>query len=296
MKLPFIFYAVLLLSPFEVMSQLVNPYLPDNTAPPARSGMQLVFSEEFNYEGKPDTAVWRYEKGFVRNNELQWYQSENAKCSEGRLLIEGLRADFPNPLFEAGSNDWKKNRNRVHYTSSSINTKGKLSWLFGRFEIRARIDSTLGSWPAIWTLGVHKEWPSNGEIDLLELYRVKGQPTILANVAWGTDKRFTAKWDSFKKPLSELITEDPDWINKFHVWRMDWTPESIKLYVDDILYNTTFLSETINADGSNPFLHEQYILLNLAIGSAGGNPTNSNFPIIYEIDYVRVYQTSKDSF
>ncbi|MEI7502207.1 MAG: family 16 glycosylhydrolase [Paludibacter sp.] len=272
--------------------QTVDPYMPDGSLPPLRSGMNLVFSEEFNNEGKPNPANWGYETGFKRNEELQWYLSDNANCTTGRLLIEGKRASFANPNYVAGSTDWKTNRKTVNYTSSCILSKDKQSWLFGRFEIRARIDTSMGSWPAIWTLGVTKEWPSNGEIDLMEFYRISAAPTVLANVAWGTTVRWTAKWDSFKKPLSTLLAQDANWPKKYHVWRMDWTSDSIRLYVDDALYNYTLLNQTINADGSNPFLQAQYMLLNLALGANGGDPSKTLFPIKYEVDYVRVYQKS----
>lgn len=253
-------------------------------------GKKLVFSEEFNYKGKPDSTIWNFEQGFRRNEELQWYQTENANCSNGRLLIEGRKANFPNPNFVANSNDWRTNREFVRYTASSITTSGKRQWLYGRFEVRARIDTTMGSWPAIWLLGSGKEWPACGEIDIMEFYRYNGKATILANVAWAGKGRYNAIWDNYRKSLSELVTRDKNWANKFHVWRMDWTPTEIKLYVDDVLYNSTLLCETINADGSNPFTKPMYLLLNLALGSNGGTPDDSNFPITYEVDYVRVYQ------
>ncbi|MDD5185727.1 MAG: glycoside hydrolase family 16 protein [Paludibacter sp.] len=271
-------------------AQKVNPYLPDSSSPIKRSGMKLVFSEEFNYVGKPDSTIWNYETGFKRNNELQWYQSDNANCSKGRLLIEGKKTDFPNPNYSAGSENWKTNREKVNYTAASITTSGKKSWKFGRFEVRARVDTTMCSWPAIWLLGVNYDWPSCGEIDMLEFYRPDNVPTILANVACGTGKRWNAKWDSSKKPLASLLLTDKDWVRKYHVWRMDWTKDSINLYVDQILLNTTLVSDMVNADGTNPFLQPQYMLLNLALGSNGGDPSQSKFPITFEVDYVRVYQ------
>lgn len=252
--------------------------------------MKLVWSEEFNVDGKPNPEFWRYENGFVRNEELQWYQSENANCSAGVLVIEGRREKIPNPNYVSGSSNWKTNREFANYTSASINTRGSKDWLYGRFEIKARIDTTLGSWPAIWTLGTNNPWPSNGEIDIMEFYRVKGAPSVLANVAWGTAQEWVAKWHSEIIPFSGFMAKDADWAKKFHVWRMDWTSESIKLYIDDELYNTTLLSQTINADGSNPFKKPQYLLLNLALGGNGGDPKGSNFPVKYEVDYVRVYQ------
>jgi beta-glucanase (GH16 family) len=271
-------------------AQLANPEFPDPNPPSQIPGMKLVWADEFNTNGQPNPECWKHEKGFVRNEELQWYQEENAVCNNGVLIIEGRREEIANPNYQVGSRNWKTNRESAHYTSSSINTRGLKQWLYGRFEIRARIDTAMGSWPAIWTLGTEKPWPSNGEIDLMEFYRVAGVPTILANVAWGTSQQNVAKWHTERIPFSKFTAIDPDWAKKFHLWRMDWTPEFIQLYLDDILLNKTLLSETINPDGSNPFTKPQYLLLNIAIGGNGGDPSKTKFPIKYEVDYVRIYQ------
>ena len=289
MQKPTISFIFVLLS-FAGISQPITPALPDPNPPAEIPGIKLVWADEFNANGKPNPEFWKYEKGFVRNEELQWYQEENANCANGALIIEGRREEIKNPKFKVESQDWRTNRGTAHYTSASINTRGQKQWLYGRFEIRARIDTVIGSWPAIWTLGVAKPWPSNGEIDIMEFYRVNNVPTILANVAWGTDKPYVAKWDTKRIPYTHFLAKDPEWTKKFHIWRMDWTPESIKLYLDDELLNSTLLSETVNPDGFNPFSQPQYLLLNLALGGNGGNPDNSKFPIKYEVDYVRVYQ------
>lgn len=280
-----------LISYGTAFAQEINPLVPDSNPPTEIPGMKLVWTDEFKTNGNPNQEYWNFEKGFVRNEELQWYQEENATCVNGVLLIEGRKEEIPNPNYQAGSPSWKTNREYAHYTSASINTRGLKQWLYGRFEVRARIDTALGAWPAIWTLGINGQWPSNGEIDVMEYYRVDSLPTILANVAWGTSQQYKAKWDSERIPFSKFTATDPDWAKKFHIWRMDWTSESIKLYLDDVLLNTTLLSETINPDGSNPFTKPQYLLLNLAIGGNGGDPGKSNFPLKYEVDYVRVYQT-----
>ena len=274
----------------SIFTSAINPYKPTKKVPQFVDGKKLVFSEEFNYTGKPDSTIWNYEQGFKRNNELQWYQSDNADCSNGRLLIEGRKVNFPNPNFSSESTDWRKNRETVEYTAASITTSKKKQWLYGRFEVRARIDTAMGSWPAIWLLGSGREWPACGEIDMMEFYRYKGDPVVLANVAWSDKGRFNPIWDNYRKPLSELLAKDKKWTQKYHVWRMDWTPTEIRLYVDDVLYNTTLLSETINADGLNPFTKPMFLLLNLALGSNGGTPSASESNFLYEVDYVRVYQ------
>jgi beta-glucanase (GH16 family) len=273
-----------------IYSQNKDLYNPDFSTPSLINGMKLVWNDEFNISGKPDTANWRYEKGFMRNQELQWYQSENAVCQNGLLIIEGKKEKIRNPYYSEGSANWKTNRKSAKYTSASIQTRGKKQFQFGRFEIRARIDTACGSWPAIWTLGITKPWPSNGEIDIMEFYRVNRVPTILANFAWGTNKRLVAKWDDLKKPLADFTANDPFWNKKFHIWRMDWNKDSISIYLDDQLLNTSLMNQTVNPDGFNPFLQPHYILLNLALGGNGGDPSKSKFPIKYEVDYVRVYQ------
>lgn len=274
----------------NMFAQKPDPYKPDNNSPGVLPGMTLVWNDEFNKDGKPDPLSWRFEHGFVRNQELQWYREENALCTGGVLLIEGRKEKVNNPRFVRESPNWQASREFAEYTSASIQTRGLRQWQFGRFEIRARIDTAHGSWPAIWTLGMEREWPSNGEIDIMEFYRIKDVPTILANFAWGTGKRFTGKWDDLKKPLSDFTENDPDWTNKFHIWRMDWDKESIKIFLDNQLMNEVSMVETVNPDGFNPFLQPHYILLNLALGRNGGDPSKSAFPIKYEIDWVRVYQ------
>ena len=124
----------------------------------------------------------------------------------------------------------------------------------------------------------------------MEFYRIKDVPTILANAAWASSQRGAAKWDNAKPMLSEFTKNDPDWVRKFHVWRMDWDEDNILLFIDDRIINTVPLAETINPDGTNPFRQPHYILLNLAIGANGGDPSATKFPITYEVDYVRVYQ------
>jgi beta-glucanase (GH16 family) len=252
-------------------------------------GYHLVWADEFENEGVPDPANWKYEKGFVRNEELQWYQPENALCKNGMLIIEARNEQKPNPGYIAGSSDWRKRRKDIQYTSACLITEKLQSWQYGRFEMRGRIDISSGLWPAFWTLGEAGRWPANGEIDIMEYYKGK----LLANIAcMGSGK--SPKWYSQTKPVSGL--GGAEWASKFHVWRMDWDEKAISLYVDDLLLNRTELVNLLNQDGTqiNPFRQKHYILLNLAMGGINGGPLEgTRFPNRMEVDYVRVYQKNK---
>lgn len=252
-----------------------------------KEGYKLVWADEFNSNGKPDSSSWKYEQGFVRNEELQWYQADNTWCENGKLIIEARKENKPNPGFIKGSKSWRNSRENILYTSSSINTSGRHSWQYGRFVMRGKIDVSSGLWPAWWTLGVSGEWPSNGEIDIMEYYKGK----ILANIAVGTKKRYNAEWHSKTKSIDEL--GGAKWASKFHIWRMDWTPRNISLFVDDQLLIKVDMSSLYNKDGSNtnPFMQPHYMLLDLAMGGMnGGELGNTKFPNRFEVDYVRVYQ------
>jgi beta-glucanase (GH16 family) len=285
----FFLYTSLLITT-TAFSQRDDPYKPSSPVPRMLHGMMLVWNDEFISNGKPDTAQWTYENGFVRNNELQWYQPENATCMNGVLIIEGRREKRENPNYKDSSNNWKTNRKYIEYTASSLKTQGLQQCHFGRIEVRARVDTSMGAWPAIWTLGIKGRWPLNGEVDIMEFYRVNNVPNILANLCWGSKEPGGQSWNTARIPLSDFISNNKDWPKQFHVWRMDWDTSSISLYLDEQFLNTQSLETTLNPDGSNPFLQPQYLLLNLAIGANGGDPANTKFPIKYEVDYVRYYK------
>ncbi|MEP6914566.1 MAG: glycoside hydrolase family 16 protein [Acidobacteriota bacterium] len=257
------------------------------TTPPASyPGYELVWADEFARDGEPDPANWTSEQGFVRNQELQWYRRENARVAKGLLVIEGRRERVANPGFGGSAGDWRRAREFAEYTSSSLMTRNLHQWQYGRFEMRARIDTRAGLWPAFWTLGVAGGWPRNGEIDIMEYYR----GMLLANVAWEGAER-QAMWADSRKPIASF--NDPAWASSFHVWRMDWDEQAIALSVDGQVLNTVDLARTVNQDGSgiNPLRQPHYLLVNLAIGGLqGGDPSATPFPARYEIDYVRVYQ------
>lgn len=247
-------------------------------------GYRMVWADEFNVDGPPDPKNWIFEHGLVRNHEAQWYQSDNATCRDGKLIIEARRETKPNPDYVEGSREWQRARKESQYTSAAIETRGKHSWKYGRFILRARIDVRAGSWPAFWMMGEHGGWPACGEVDVMEYYK----DVLLANVGWKGNGPNGTSWNTGKKPLKDL---PPDWSEKFHTWRMDWDEKSISLYCDDQLLNTQDLSKALNPNGTCPFHQPAYLLINQAIGGdCGGDPSKTQFPVRYEVDYVRVYQ------
>ena len=211
--------------------------------------------------------------------------TRDAYCKNGLLIIEATKEQKPNPNYAEGSSDWRKDRSQINYTSACIITRNKQQWQYGRFEMRAKIDVSNGMWPAWWTLGATKPWPASGEIDIMEYYRGK----LLANIACADSDR-KAKWFSIRTPVDSV------WASQFHTWRMDWDEKEIALYIDDLLMNETPLDSLVNKDGSNfnPFKQPHYMLLDFAIGGQnGGDPSRTDFPKTFEVDYVRVYQKNK---
>ncbi|MDR1454212.1 MAG: family 16 glycosylhydrolase [Tannerella sp.] len=229
----------------------------------------LVWADEFDYEGLPDKSKWNYEEGFVRNREPQYYtkeRSENAHVTDGNLIIAALKEDF-----KGGK-----------YTSASIHTKGKFEFRKGRVEVRAKLPSGHGVWPAIWTLGANidkVDWPVCGEIDIME-YWGHNPNSIHANVHTGGYNHTKGKGRG-----GNIIFKEP-W-NDFHIFAVEWYDDRLDFYFDDALY----YSCRRKGEGQDewPFDAPQYLLINLAL--TGGQPgiDDTVFPAKYLIDYVRIY-------
>ncbi len=226
----------------------------------------LVWGDEFNYNGLPDSTKWGNEVGFIRNRELQYYtlrRIENSVVANGNLLIIGKKE----PFREAG------------YTSASINTLGKYGFKYGKVEARIKLPVGQGMWPAFWMMGEDRPgagWPECGEIDIMEHINTELK-------AYGT-----AHWDKSGHVQSGGTTYAD--VTKWHLYAVEWNQDSIRWFLD----NKRFYGVSIK-DGEND-THEFhlpfYILLNLAIGGAWPkNPDATTvFPDTMYVDYVRVYQ------
>jgi beta-glucanase (GH16 family) len=251
----------------------------------ASSPYQLVWHDEFNQNGRPNPANWTYEHGFERNHELQWYQPENAYCTNGLLIIEARREHRPNPNYAAQGKDWRSSRPWIEYTSASLTSRHRQEFTYGKIEMRARIDTRLGSWPAFWTLGAPPGigWPACGEVDIMEYYT----GNVLANFGYGFQHQ--THWSAVKRPLAELGGEA--WAKQFHIWTMEWDPQKMNLLLDGKAMNHMELASADQADQGNPFHRPVYLILNQAIGGdCGGDPKRTDFPVRFEVDWVRVYQ------
>ncbi len=245
---------------------------PPAPAPPA--GLTLVFSDEFETAGSLDPAKWAYEVGYIRNDEKQYYTSrpENVRAESGHLVIEARKEAYQG----------------YAYTSASVHTLGRFELLYGRVEVRAKLPTGRGAWPAIWTLGVNRGqvgWPACGEIDIME--NVGFDPLrIHASV-------HTAAYNHTinTQKTASVAVADPS--QDFHVYSLDWYPDRIEVALDGRVY-FTFQNEG-TGDRGWPFDKPQHLILNLAIGGAWGGQKGIDdalFPKRYLVDYVRVYRRS----
>ncbi|NJN77834.1 MAG: glycoside hydrolase family 16 protein [Saprospiraceae bacterium] len=239
---------------------------------------QLVWSDEFETNGLPDSTKWSYDYGIGcpncgwGNNELQFYTKnklENARVEDGKLIIEAHKE-----IFE-----------KSQYTSARLVTKEKGDWLYGKFEIRAKLPDGRGTWPAIWMLSTDWEyggWPESGEIDIME-HVGYAQDTVHGTIHTKSYNHIigTQKAGTIEVNVSE----------EFHTYGLEWTEKSMIWSIDGKPYfefkneNKTF--------NEWPFDKRFHLILNLAVGGNWGGKygvDESVFPKQMIVDYVRVYQ------
>jgi beta-glucanase (GH16 family) len=229
---------------------------------------QLLWAEEFNYTGLPDSTKWTNEVGLIRNNELQYYTKnriENNWVSNGQLHIIGKKESYK------GSN----------YTSASITTDQQFTCTYGKIEANIKVPIGQGMWPAFWMLGQNIwqiGWPKCGEIDIME--HINSDSVIHGTMHW--DNNGHQSFGGTKKCDA----------SQFHVYSIEWDNTMIKWFVDGVKYKEGYTYNNIN--NTEEFHKPFYLILNLAIGGnwPGSPNAQTNFPDSMMVDYVRVYQKS----
>lgn len=227
---------------------------------------RLVWSDEFDNTGAPNTAKWTYDLGAGGwgNNEMQYYTNrlENAVVSNGTLKIFAIKENY------SGS----------AYTSARLLTKTKFSFKYGKIEVSAKLPVGGGTWPAIWMLGNNistVSWPACGEIDIMEH---KGNTP---NIIYGT-LHFPGSSGGAGPSAHTNISNVS---STFHKYGLEWTAANIKISVDDVVFFTYANTNIL------PFNQDFFILLNVAMGGNFGGSVDPNFSTsAMEVDYVRVYQ------
>ena len=252
------------------------------TAPTPGKSWVLVWSDEFNGAdgASPDPAKWTYDLGGKGwgNNELESYTNRpvNVQQKGGDLVITAQKENY------TGSDGVARN-----YTSARIKTEGLYDVQYGRLEARIKIPYGQGMWPAFWMLGSDigtVGWPACGEIDIME--NIGKEPSTVHGTIHGPGYSGANGIGSpFSLPNGEKFADD------FHTYAVEWEPNQIRFYVDDMLYGIR-IPENLPPGTKWAYNHKFFIILNLAVGGGWpGNPDASTvFPQQMLVDYVRVYQ------
>lgn len=259
----------------------VNNVTPDPEATPP--GWSLVWSDEFDGEtldeskweaqlgtGCPDLCGWG-------NGEFQSYQRENVSVGDGVLTITARQN-------VAGSD--------TSYTSARIRTLGKGDWTYGRFEIKAKLPTGQGIWPAIWLLfseDTYGGWAASGEIDIMEA--IGSEPgEIFGTIHYGGE--FPGNVSSSADFQLSFDTFDQD----FYVFALEWEEGEIRWYVNNVLYRTETEWFSTGGEYPAPFDHDFHMILNVAVGGNLPGPPDATtpFPQTMEVDYVRVYERTAE--
>ncbi|OFX57769.1 MAG: hypothetical protein A2066_14455 [Bacteroidetes bacterium GWB2_41_8] len=232
-----------------------------------------VWGDEFNTPGLPDSTKWDYEVGKIRNAELQYYtykRSENARIQDTVLIIEARKEAFQG----------------ASYTSASLVSRYKGDWLYGKFEIRAKVPTGKGTWPAIWMMPTNSEyggWPKSGEMDIMEYVGMNANNlyyTAHFEGTNGTGHQSSGIQTSYNQPYTKFIT-----------FTFIWSPTKLEWYADGVKKYT--YNKPTGDYRVWPFDKMFYMILNLAYGGSWGAQQgidDTKLPHKFYIDYVRIYQ------
>jgi len=276
--------AALLLLPLAANSLLAQT--PANSQTPAAAKWKLVWHDEFNGQdgAPPDPAKWTVVTGGggFGNRELESYtdRSINLRQEKGNLVIAAQRENF------TGVDGIAR-----QFTSARLQTKGHFETKYGRIEARIKIPAGQGLWPAFWMMGSDVDavnWPQCGEIDIME--NIGAEPGKVHGTLHGP-------LYSGANPLTGAysLQHQQHFADSFHRFSVEWDPDVIRFYVDDVLFETQN-SDNIPSFKHWAFNHPFYLLLNLAVGGdwPGSPDATTQFPATMLVDYVRVYQRAEN--
>ncbi len=270
-KIPAIAIAILILSQILLFSCGSRP----QASVEDPSQWRLVWNDEFESDGEPDPDLWWHQilPPGAFNQELQAYrnQRDNSRVEDGTLIIEARHIEGT----------------RRGYTSARMTTQFSLNMYLGRIEVRAKLPSALGTWPAIWMLPVSSEgrtgWPHSGEIDIMEHV---GFDNGVVHASVHTSKHNHPLGNHFTSTLSIPTVND-----QFHLYAMEWTEDYLDFFVDDKLVGR------YNNEHSGweawPFDRPFYLILNIAVGGMWGGQQGvdpEQYPARMLVDFVRVYE------
>ena len=234
---------------------------------------KLIWSEEF-LQPNIDLNLWSFEEGYVRNNEKQYYTKnrvENCRVENGNLILEARKEQFQD----------------FNYTSASITTKHKKSFLYGRIEVKAKLPKGTGIWPAIWLLGDEIDtigWPLCGEIDIMEHVGFDAD-RIHANV-------HTQAYHHLLETNKGDCIENKTVSESFHTYAIDWSKDKIDFYLDNQKY-FTFNNDHQKNEATWPFDKPHFLIINLAIGGFWGGKQGIDdaiFPQQFQIEAIHYYK------
>lgn len=246
-------------------------------------GWRLDWSDEFN-GSKLNTKKWKHELGVVRNRDaVQAYTKDCVKVRGGRLILISKAKETKNATYAPEKNGWMNQLRTMPYASGSVTTRDvKHFTMPGRLEIRAKIPRAKGVWPALWTMHVNQYgWPANGEIDILE--HISQEPNTCYSIfRWGRN-------GGNQEHKVIRTTNIPDYSKEFHTYVLEWDEESMRILIDDKEVGRVSIAEADYPDGNNPLRTPCYLIMNTAIDGWAEAPVASEYPVQFEIDYVRYY-------
>jgi beta-glucanase (GH16 family) len=242
------------------------------------TGPRLVWSDDFNVNGTPDSSKWSYDLGVGNpegwgNNELQFYTRDprNARVENGFLIIEARKDSMGHKAF----------------TSARMVSRKKGDWRYGRIEVKAKLPKGKGTWPAIWMLSTdwkYGGWPASGEIDIME------HVGFDQGVVHGTIH--TELYNHSKGTQKEGKITIADASEAFHIYGLEWTDAKMDFMVDRKIYHTVVRDPNDDFKGW-PFDQPFHLILNIAVGGnwGGREGVDENiWPQRMEVDFVKVYQ------